>query len=432
MTIRKRRYLILAATLLGAAYGFYQGIVQPHLYLSSGTIEIRSGSSNEFRVGGATQSNSESSRLPTQVAILKSDFLMLAVARDLNLANNAAFIGAKGPFPFRNIDDPNVRQGTIGALQGDVSVEAMPKTDIIRISCTTLDPKLSSDIVNKLVDEYRLRSFQSRADAAHNVDRFFASQLDDLKQEVQTDQEEMIDLQRKLGVVGFDPSNNSITSSLADLTKAVNTAELARINAETHYRVLDGSARDAIALPPLSGRDSGAVPGLRAQVDTARATLAQLSANLGPNHPQVKAARDQLAELNRELREEQDRVLTEAKEAYIAAKADEDQTRAVLAEQTTDDFKLRDALVEYTRRQREYESNRTLYENLQSRLRTRCRAGGPGVDRDRHHRPGGPGHCPLAALAHHHDDHRWRGHAHRRPDHRLRAGQPGHRPAQRR
>jgi capsular exopolysaccharide synthesis family protein len=370
VTIRKRRYLILAATLLGAGYGFYQGIIQPRVYLSTGTIEIRSGSSNEYRVGAQPTGGETTSKMPTQVAILKSDTLMLAVARDLNLANNQAFVGARAPFPFRNIDDPNVRQGTIGALQGDVSVEALPKTDIIRISCTTLDPKLSSDIINKLVEEYTLRSFQSRADATQRVSRFFAHQLDDLKIEVQTDQEQMIDLQKQLGMVGFDPGNNAITSSLADLTKAVNAAELARINAEAHYRTLSGTNRDMLALPPGSGRDSGAVPGLRSQIDTARASLAQLSANLGPNHPQVKATRDQLNELTRELHEEQDRVLSEAQEAYIAARAEEDQTRGVLAQQTADDLKLRDALVEFTTRQREYESNRTLYENLLQRLRT--------------------------------------------------------------
>jgi len=46
VTIRKRKYIILAAGVLGAIYGFYQGTIQPRVYVSSGTIEIRSGSSN--------------------------------------------------------------------------------------------------------------------------------------------------------------------------------------------------------------------------------------------------------------------------------------------------------------------------------------------------------------------------------------------------
>jgi capsular exopolysaccharide synthesis family protein len=370
VTIRKRKYIILAAGLLGAGYGFYQGLIQPRLYVSSATIEIRSGSSNEYRVGSATTGAEPTSSLPTQVAILKSDTLMLAVARDLNLANNQDFVGAKGPFPFRNIDDPVIRQSTINALQGDVGVEAVPKTDIIRISCTTLNPRLSSDIANKLVEEYILRSFQSRADASQRVSRFFAHQLDDLKQEVQDAQEQMIDLQKRMGVVGFDPTNNTITSSLSDLTKAVNAAELNRIQAQTHYQVLAGMDRNSLALPPDAGRDSGGVPGLRVQIDTARAQLAQLSATLGPNHPQVKALKDQIAELSLELHEEQDRVLTEAREAYIAAQAQENQTRAVLADQTTDAYKLRDDLIDLTARQRDYETNRTLYEDLLQRLRT--------------------------------------------------------------
>ncbi len=39
-------------------------------------------------------------------------------------------------------------------------------------------------------------------------------------------------------------------------------------------------------------------------------------------------------------------------------------------QQKSDAYKLRDDLVEYTLRQREFESNRTLYEGLLQRLRT--------------------------------------------------------------
>ncbi len=43
---------------------------------------------------------------------------------------------------------------------------------------------------------------------------------------------------------------------------------------------------------------------------------------------------------------------------------------AALEAQKTDAYKLRDDLIEYTLRQREFESNRTLYEGLLQRLRT--------------------------------------------------------------
>ena len=372
LTLRKRKWIILALGVIGIIYGFYQNAVQPRLYEASGTIEIRTGSSNQYRIIGTGSSDDTASSLLTQIAILKSDTLLLTVARDLNLANNSYFMGDKGPAPYRNIDDPVIRQNVLGEMQAIVVVTLVPKTDLVRISCSTLSPKLSADIVNKLVREYILRSFQSRADATQRVSEFFSHQLDDLKQQVQTSQEQMIDLQKKLGVLGFDPTLNQTTSNLSDLSKAVGTARIARIQAETHLDVLTGKDPNARNQPPNAGLVGPAVISLRNQLELDRANLAQLTApkNLGPNHPQVTALEQKIAELSRELGEEQQRVLAEAREAVIAARANEQQTQAALDAKTAEAYGLRNDLIEFTLRQRDFDSNRTLYEGLLQRLRT--------------------------------------------------------------
>ena len=83
-----------------------------------------------------------------------------------------------------------------------------------------------------------------------------------------------------------------------------------------------------------------------------------------------KGLKAQIDELQKEINTEQNRLLMQAKETFVAARANEDQTAAALEAQKTDAYKLRDDLVEYTLRQREFESNRTLYEGLLQRLRT--------------------------------------------------------------
>ena len=356
VTIRARKKLILAAAALGAIYGFYEGATQPRLYDASGTIEIRSGSSNEYRIGATTQGG-DSSRLPTEVAILKSDSLLLSVARDRNLANDPAFGGATGH--YQNVDDPVVRIRVVGDLQQDISVTVIPKTDIVRINCTTAKAQLSADIVNQLVQDYIAHSFQSRADATNRVRDFFSRTLDDLKQQVETSQEQMLELQKKLGVLGFDPKDNQITSTLDELSRAVGAAELARISAETRLQVL--SSMDPSVLDQAGNAYAPSnVSALRGQRDAAETSLAQLNATLGPNNPKEVAIRNQVAELNKEIAVEENRILSETKQAYLAAKAQETQTNAAL-----------DAdLLEYTLREREFESNHTLYEGLEQRLRT--------------------------------------------------------------
>jgi succinoglycan biosynthesis transport protein ExoP len=366
VTIRARKKLILAVAALGAIYGFYEGATQPRLYDASGTIEIRSGSSNEYRVGSGSNFES-SSRLPTEVAILKSDSLLLAVARDRNLANNPAFMGPSAK--YRNVDDPAVRVAVIGALQRDIGVAEVPKTDIVRISCNTSNAQLSADIVNQLVQEYIARSFQSRADATNRVADFFSRQLDGLKKEVETSQEQMLDLQKQLGVLGFDPKDNQITSTLDELNKAAGSAEIARISAETRYQVL--SSMDPSILDQAgSAYAPSNVSTLRVQLDNARTNLAQLSPIYGPNNPKVQAIRDQIAELDKQITEEENRILSETKQAYLAAKAQENQTNSALDAEKVTAYKLRDDLLEYTLREREFESNRTLYDGLKQRLRT--------------------------------------------------------------
>lgn len=368
ITIRKRLWLILLLGAMGAGWGYYKAVTQPRLYEASGTIEIRTGSANEFRLSGAGTSSDSAFPIPTQVALLKSDTLLLAVARDLNLENNPKFMGPSAK--PRSLDDPVVRQSVLGSMQGVVNISPLPKTDIIRISCVTLDPQLSADIVNRLVKDYIMLSFQSRQEAEQRVTEFFSHQLDDLKKQVEASQGEMIDMQKQLGVLGFDPNLNQVTANLADLNKAANAAELARIEAETRYRVIAGTDPNSTTQEADASRTSPAVIALRTQLNTARAQMAELRANLGPNHPQVLALKDQITELTRELIEEQNRVLIDAKAAFVAAKAEEDRTRAALEEQQDEAFKLRDALVNYTLKQREFDANRTLYESLSQRLRT--------------------------------------------------------------
>jgi succinoglycan biosynthesis transport protein ExoP len=373
IVLRKRRWILIVAVLVGLAYGIFNAESQPRLYDSYGRIQVRSGSSNEYRVSAiGDYSGDTSSRLLTELEILKSDSLMLKVCREMDLANNADFLEAKGPVPHSSLDDGQTRQNTVHRLQSNLRVTLVPKTDIIRISYSSLNPKMSADIVNQVISDYQQRSYQTRFESTRRVSDFLSGTLEGLKQEVETSQEQMMDLQRRLGILGFDPNHNQLSNSLDDLSRAAGTAKLTRIIAEARYRVLSGmdpnTIEGTIELTP--GTAPGVLNQLRGQLAGARANYAQIDSSLGPNHPQAKALKAQIDELVKEIDAEQNRLLIQAKENYVVARANEDQTTAALEAQKSDAYKLRDSLVEYTLRQREFEANRNLYDSLQQRLRT--------------------------------------------------------------
>ncbi|MGI4826742.1 MAG: GumC family protein, partial [Janthinobacterium lividum] len=371
LVLRRRKWLIAAIGALGFGYGYYKASTQPRLFEAYGNIEIRSGAASEYRVNASPLAE-DTYDIPTQTAILKSDSLLLTVARDLDLPNNPDFTGARGPVPHVSLDDPSVREGTLGGLQGDVSISPISKTDIVKISCRTLSAQLSADIVNKLIREYKQRSFQSRYDATKDVSSWLSNQLGDLKQQVETSQTQMIDLGKRLGVLGFDSSHNEITAGIDDLTRAASQSQINRIVVESRYRVLTGMDPNALdaSIGSVGGNASVALGNLRGQKETLLAQLASSNVTAGPNLPREKAVRAQIAELDQQINEEQNRLLVQVKEDLVAARANETQTRSALEGAKADAYKLRDDLVEYTIRQREFESNRTLYEGLLQRLNT--------------------------------------------------------------
>lgn len=374
ITLRKRKNVVLLFVLLGLLYGIYSAETQPRIYEAFGRIQVRSGSSNEYRVSAVPGGTSEpGQRLLTEVAILQSDSLMLTVAREMDLANNPDFLEGEAPKPRASIDDPAVRQATIHQLLSHINITQVQKTEIIRITYRSLSPKLAADIVNKVISAYIQRSYETRFSSSQRVSNWLSGQLDDLKQQVQSSQERMLDVQKRLGILGFDPNHSQITASLDQLSTASNEARIARIMAESQYRMLSTMDPNKIEGTLTTGPGAGApsqLSTLRAQIATARAALAQMESDLGPNHPTVKAEKAQIAELDKEINTEQQRLVLQARQTFLAAQKNEQDTTAALESEKNQAYKLRDDLVEYTIRQREFESDRNLYEGLLQRLRT--------------------------------------------------------------
>jgi succinoglycan biosynthesis transport protein ExoP len=376
-TLRKRLWLLILAAVLGLSYGSYKALTQPKLYNASSIIQVQSGASNEYRLQQAFDYSDDSqSRMNTEVLILKSDTLLTEVASELDLASNAAFLGATGPVPHRSLSDPQVRADVVGALKGNLIVAAIPHSEMMQISYSSLSPKLSADIVNQVVHDYIQRAFHSPVERTKTVSDWLSTQLDELKLQVQREQQQMMDLERQMGVMGYDSTHNEVQTSLEELLTAEGTAKVARINAESRYRMVAGmdpnTISDSIEMTP------GTMPGqlnlLRGQLASTKALYAQETApsaeGLGPNHPRVKALQEEIDELTKAIDTEQNRLEIQAKEGFLAAKAAEDKIEQELDAKKTEAYKQGDNLVQFTVLQREYEQDRALYEGLEQRLET--------------------------------------------------------------
>jgi capsular exopolysaccharide synthesis family protein len=201
-----------------------------------------------------------------------------------------------------------------------------------------------------------------------------ASHLDELKAGVERSQEQMMELQRKLGTLGYDSAHNQLQSSLEELLTAEETAKIARMAAESRYRMIAGMDPNTIegSIETTPGTMPAELAVLRADLASARAQYAELTApgGLGLNHPRVKALQDRIDELTKEIGTVLSRLEIQAKESYLAAKAAEDKIEQELDARKKQAYDQGEDLVRLTVLQREYEQNRALYEGLEQRLET--------------------------------------------------------------
>ena len=374
-TLRKRRWVLILAAILGASYGSYKAFTQPKLYESASIIQVHNGASAAYKLDSVSDYGGDSqTKMNTEVLILKSDTLMYTVASEMNLANNPDFYGAPGPVPHVSLDDPRVRANVVGTLQGTLQVGLVPRSELIRISYSSLSPKLAADIVNAVVDAYIQRSYQTPAKQTTAVSNWLAHNLDTLKAEVERSQQEMMEVQRKLGVLGYDSNHNQLQASLEELLSAEGNAKIARINAESRYLMVKDMDPNTIegSIETTPGTAPGQLNSLRGELAASRASYAQLTApgGLGLNHPRVKALQDQIAVLAKEINTEQDRLQLQAKETYLAAQAAEDKTQQELEARKAEAYLQGNDLVRLTLLQREYQQNRALYDGLKQRLET--------------------------------------------------------------
>ncbi len=373
LTLRKRKWLVLACLFVGTVYGVVRAITTPRTYTSGGTIQVSPGASNEYRIGvGASGPQDLGTRLETEVAILQSDSLLLKVAKEIKLEDNPDFLGPKATVTHVDPNDPGVQDWMIGYLRGGLSVGRVPKTQLIAINFTCGSPELSARVVNTLINDYIERSFQTRYAATQRVSQWLSTQLDDLRQSVETSQEKLVELQRKLGVLGFsDQAHNLNLDTLDDLSRAAADAKIRRIVAEAQYRMLTTMNPDLIdGSPSVIGSGAASLLAtLRNGQASLQAQYAQLISQFGPNYPAVKQLKAEMAQNQKAIQAEEKRVLAQSNNAYRAAAVNEDMTRQVLAQEEAKNYQKRDDLVKFVLLQREFDSNRTLYDGLLQRLR---------------------------------------------------------------
>jgi capsular exopolysaccharide synthesis family protein len=373
--VYRRRLVVLIAALVIFLVAIFIA-TRPSKFEAVGALRIEPGSSGRYSTSSVSALTAGAGdKVVSETEILQSRTVYLRVARELNLASDPAFWGV-ARLPARSLDDPKWRDLTLARMHRKIRVDHNPKDEIVRVYAETTSPELSAKIVNTVINDYIENLFRMRAGANHRVADWLLTQLDDLKRQIESDQKSLIELQGKLGIIGLDDKSNNYlpAETLDQLTKASTDATIQRIVSEAKYRFLSETTPGLIEgeQPLLNGNSSetqGLLQTLRNSQATAAAEYARLSAQFGPNYPDVKQAKAQLESDRAQVKAEEARIVNQARLAYNAAKANEDLTNGMVSKQRSDVSRTKDDMARYATLLHDYQGHRSLYEGLVQRLR---------------------------------------------------------------
>jgi len=367
--LQKRRWLVLGSLAVVVLLVSAVSLVLPKRYDASSQLLLDLEGSEDLGLDQVVMpiGIDLDTKLQTQIRIVQSDTIAISVIKQLGLQNKAAFVGKQAMLSSRDFDslDLETRAALTNGLHRYLTVQLVPKTEIMEIHFRSRDPKLAADVANAVANTYIEHNFQTKYQATRQTADWLTKQLDDVRKNAEIAQEKVISYQKKTGLFGTDENHNIVIDRLELVNKALSEAESDRIVKEAKYRIAMTENPDLIAnIAPESLL--GALYKQRAE---SRSAYAQLAAKYGTSYPRVIQLQSQLSELDSSIDQEISKVSETLRAEYQAALKAEQMLQATLDKQKDNAYNMNQDAIQYGIMRREVESSRDLYEGLLKKLK---------------------------------------------------------------
>lgn len=331
----------------------------------------------------AQAADSNVMQVESETRILTSDRVLRRVVRSEHLVDDPEFqmrgggrldsiINALRSVVGRKPEQPKLADRELDALrllQRNISAKRTERTYVVDLVVQTSDPEKSARIANAIGAAYLDEQADARAEAARRATESLAARLNEQRERV-TRTEEQVELYKAQHNIVDAGDKRVDEQQLTELSNQLIAARARTAQAKARYEQMLQLRRERL--------DQGAIPEavqsstlglLRDQYGTIARQEANLSAELGPRHPQVIEARAQLRNAQQHITDEITRIAEASRIDYERALANESTLTANLTELKQRAIDTGLASVKLHELEREAEASRAVYESFLVRTR---------------------------------------------------------------
>ncbi|MCB1477141.1 MAG: hypothetical protein KDJ53_13985 [Rhodobiaceae bacterium] len=384
----RARWKILLPTFLAfVASAIFVSVVTPS-YRASARVLIEDRQTSFNRPEGDNRNNAGNTidelTVRSQVEALRASAVVEPVIEDLSLKKRGEFnpamragllsmvkqmVGLGAPLTPSVIDE-RVKQ----RFYDRYSVFQIDKSRVIEIEFNSEDPVLAAEVPNKISASFIEMQKLARSDATSEARAWLGEQVDSLRASVSEAEKKVEQFRSEKGLfnvtaTGEQGTTTLSTRQLSEISSALSDARARRSEATARARQIRESLKSGSAMNASDVLNSQLIQRLIEQKVSLQAQIAELSSTLLSRHPRIRELSAQAADLDRQIRQEADRIVKGLEsEARIAAErevelqAQLDALKSNAATSNEDEVQLR-AL------QREAAAQRELLEIYLSRFR---------------------------------------------------------------
>ena len=319
---RKQRWIVLPTVLALVLSVAAVNLITPR-YKSEARILI-DGRENVFLRPNAdrgfeARSALDAEAVTSQVQLVLSRDLAREVIRKNKLAERPEFDPVlRGFSPLRSLlalfgigRDPfsmTPEERVLDAYFDRFTAYAVDKSRVIVVEFQSRDPELAARVANSIADGYLALQQTSRLEQAKSASQWLSGEIDNLRGKVAEAESRVEDFRSKSSL--FVGTNNTTLSNqqMGELNTQLNNARALKSDAETKARLIREMLEAGRPIEASEVLNSELMRRLSEQRVTLRAQLAEQSSTLLDNHPRIKELKAQLADLDRQIRDEASKI----------------------------------------------------------------------------------------------------------------------------
>jgi succinoglycan biosynthesis transport protein ExoP len=236
--------------------------------------------------------------MATQVDIIKSRNIALKVVDKLGLVQSEQ---VQAQFQEAAHGEGDIRSWMADILLKKLMVTPSKESSVLEITFSAAEPEYAANVANAFANIYQTTSVQLKVEPAQKAAGYFGEQVKTLRDNLEAAQVRLSQYQQEHGITNPEQNFDVESMRLNELSTQLSLAQSAAIEAQSRKNSAQKNAADSpdVALSPV-------IQNLKIEESKAQAKLAELSQNLGVNHPEYQSAESELnkikAQLNNEIR----------------------------------------------------------------------------------------------------------------------------------